>query len=100
MIANPLLAIPCLLAPLACGFCAWVAVSSGWVQAPFIEVPWVMPGFLGAWLSTQDWRSLLLFTFNFFLSGLIWYPFLRWSSASGEFTPSSPSAPPPVEKEA
>lgn len=100
VIANPLLAIPCLLAPLACGFCAWVAVSSGWVQAPFIEVPWVMPGFLGAWLSTQDWRSLLLFTFNFFLSGLIWYPFLRWSSASGEFTPSSPSAPPPVEKEA
>ncbi len=79
VIANPLLAVPCILAPMICGLIAWYAVSWGWVGAPFIEVPWVMPGFLGAILSTQDWRSLLLFAVNFSVSGVVWWPFLRYA---------------------
>ena len=77
VVANPLLAIPCILAPLACGVIAWFAVSGGLVSAPFIEVPWVLPCFLGALLSTQDWRSIILVAVNFCVSGAIWYPFLR-----------------------
>ena len=77
VVANPLLAIPCILAPLACGVIAWFAVSSGLVSAPFIEVPWVLPCFLGAPLSTQDWRSIVLVGVNFCVSGAIWYPFMR-----------------------
>ncbi|MDO5297090.1 MAG: PTS transporter subunit EIIC [bacterium] len=77
VVANPLLAIPCILAPLVCGVIAWLAVSGGLVSAPFIEVPWVLPCFLGAPLSTQDWRSIILVAVNFCVSGGIWYPFLR-----------------------
>ncbi|MGM9992689.1 MAG: PTS sugar transporter subunit IIC [Candidatus Bruticola sp.] len=79
VIANPILAVPCILAPMICGVVAWFAVSRGLVSAPFIEVPWVMPGFLGAVLSTQDWRSLILFILNFLISGLVWLPFLRYT---------------------
>ncbi len=79
VIANPILAIPCIAAPMICGLIAWCAVSWGVVGAPFIEVPWVMPGFLGAILSTQDWRSLLLFAVNFCVSGVVWWPFLRYT---------------------
>lgn len=77
VVANPLLAIPCVVAPIICGIIAYFAVASGLVSAPFIEVPWVMPCFLGAILSTQDWRSLVLLAVNFAVSGCIWYPFLR-----------------------
>ena len=77
IVANPLLAIPCVLAPLVCGFIAWVTISGGLVSPPFIEVPWVLPCFLGAPLSTQDWRSLVLLAVNFVVAGAIWYPFLR-----------------------
>ncbi len=77
VVANPLLAIPCILAPLACGVIAWFAVSGGLVSPPFIEVPWVLPCFLGAPLSTQDWRSIILVAVNFCVSGAIWYPFMR-----------------------
>ncbi|MGM9999319.1 MAG: PTS sugar transporter subunit IIC [Candidatus Bruticola sp.] len=79
VIANPVLAVPCIIAPMICGAVAWFAVSRGLVGAPFIEVPWVMPGFLGAILSTQDWRSLILFVVNFVISGFIWLPFLRYT---------------------
>lgn len=77
VVANPVLAVPCILAPLSCGVVAWFAVSGGLVQAPFLEVPWVVPGFLGALLSTQDARALVLFAVNFALSAAIWFPFLR-----------------------
>jgi len=77
VVANPLLAIPCVAAPLVCGTVAWFAVSSGLVSAPFIEVPWVMPCFLGALLSTQDLRSLVLLGLNFCLGAAIWWPFLK-----------------------
>lgn len=80
VVANPLLAIPCIVAPLISSLVAWFAVSGGWVSPPFIEVPWVMPCFLGAILSTQDPRSLVLLAVNFVLSGLVWYPFLHFYS--------------------
>ena len=77
VVANPVLAIPCILAPMACGVVAWFAVHGGLVSPPFLEVPWVVPCFLGALLSTQDLKSLLLQAFNFGLAAAIWWPFLK-----------------------
>jgi PTS system cellobiose-specific IIC component len=93
VVANPLLAIPCVLAPLACGTVAWFGVAGGWVTAPFIEVPWVMPCFLGALLSTQDLRALLLLAFNFGLSAAIWWPFLKAYERRLKQSGESPSPP-------
>ena len=79
VIANPILALPCIIAPMLCGLTSWYAVTLGMVSAPFLEVPWVMPCFLGALLSTQDLRSLVLLGVNFAISAAVWYPFLRYT---------------------
>lgn len=83
VVANPILAIPFIVSPLACATTAYLVISWGWVNAPFLEVPWVMPCFLGAYLSTQDFKALLLLGFNFLLSGLIWWPFLLVNAKMG-----------------
>ncbi|MGE0491266.1 MAG: PTS sugar transporter subunit IIC [Vulcanimicrobiota bacterium] len=77
VVANPILAIPFILAPMVCGVVAFVAVASGVVGKPFIEVPWVMPCFLGAPLSCQDFKAFLLLIVNLCISGAIWFPFLK-----------------------
>ncbi len=77
IVLNPALAIPFVLAPVVCGFTAYWAIAHGWVSRPFIEVPWVLPCFLGAPLSTGDSRALLLLGLNFLTSAAIWYPFIR-----------------------
>lgn len=77
VVANPILAIPFVLAPLACGTIAFLSISLGLVSKPFLEAPWVLPCFLGAILSCQDFRALLLVLVNLAVSGAIWYPFLK-----------------------
>lgn len=76
VVANPVLAIPFIAAPLACGTVAYFATDWGLVGKAFIEAPWVMPCFLGAYLSTSDFRAVLLLLVNFVLSYLIWAPFI------------------------
>ena len=77
VVANPVLAIPFILAPLVCGTVAYFATAWGMVGKAFIEAPWVMPCFLGAYLSTSDVRAVLLLLVNFALSYMIWAPFLK-----------------------
>lgn len=77
VVLNPVMAVPFVLAPTVCGVLAWFAISWGWVGRPFIEVPWVLPCFLGAPLSCGDSRALVLLGVNLVVAGLIWYPFLR-----------------------
>ncbi|MDQ7822595.1 MAG: PTS transporter subunit EIIC [Candidatus Eremiobacteraeota bacterium] len=77
VVANPLLAIPFVAAPITVGIISFLAFSSGLVGRPFIEVPWVLPAFLGAPLCTQDPRALVLLAVNVMVSALIWLPFLR-----------------------
>ncbi|MBI2265667.1 MAG: PTS sugar transporter subunit IIC [Armatimonadetes bacterium] len=77
IVANPILAIPFVLAPVTAGIISFVAVSAGLVGRPFIEVPWVLPCFIGAPLATQDLRSLVLLGINLGVSTMIWLPFLK-----------------------
>ncbi len=77
VVANPLLAFPFILSPIVCGIIAFTAFSYNWVTRPFIEVPWVLPAFLGAPLCTQDGRALILFAVNITISIIIWVPFLK-----------------------
>jgi len=77
VVANPLLAVPFILSPIVCGIIAFTAFSCNWVTRPFIEVPWVLPAFLGAPLCTQDGRAFILFAINISVSIAIWLPFLK-----------------------
>lgn len=76
VVANPVLAVPFIVAPLVCGTVAYFATAWGFVGKAFIEAPWVMPCFLGAYLSTSDIRAVLLLLVNFALSYMIWAPFI------------------------
>lgn len=76
VVANPVLAIPFIVAPLACGTVAYFATATGLVGKAFIEAPWVMPCFLGAYLSTSDIRAVVLLLVNFCISYAIWAPFV------------------------
>lgn len=92
VVANPILAIPFVLAPLACGTLAFLALSLGLVGKPFLEAPWVLPSFVGAALSCQDFRASLLVLVNCAMSGAIWYPFLKAYERrlfEGQVTPES-----------
>ncbi|MGV8124392.1 MAG: PTS sugar transporter subunit IIC [Candidatus Xenobiia bacterium LiM19] len=77
VVANPLLAVPFILSPIVCGIVAFYAFSHNMITRPFIEVPWVLPAFLGAPLCTQDGRALILFAVNVAISIVIWIPFLK-----------------------
>lgn len=76
VVANPILAIPFIVAPLVCGTIAYYATALGFVGKAFLEVPWVMPCFLGAVLSTQDKMAFVLLLVNLVVSYMIWSPFI------------------------
>ena len=76
VVANPILGIPFVVAPLVCGTIAYFATYWGMVGKAFIEVPWVMPCFLGAVMSTQDKMALVLLAVNLVVSYIIWAPFI------------------------
>lgn len=77
VVANPVLAIPFIVAPLLCGTIAFLALQHHLVARPFIEVPWVLPCILGAPLATQDWRAAVLVLINLAVTTVIWWPFWR-----------------------
>lgn len=76
VVANPILGIPFVVAPLVCGTIAYYATYFGLVGRAFIEVPWVMPCFVGAVLSTQDLMALVFLLVNLAVSYVIWAPFI------------------------
>lgn len=77
VVANPILAAPFILAPMLCGTIAYFATATGLVGKAFIEAPWVMPCFLGAYFSTLDFAAIGLLVINLIVSYLVWEPFLR-----------------------
>jgi PTS system cellobiose-specific IIC component len=76
VVANPILAVPFITAPLACGTIAYFATAWDLVAKTWIEVPWVSPCFVGAFLSTQDYRAVFLLAVNLVVSYVIWAPFI------------------------
>lgn len=91
VVANPILGIPFVVAPLVCGTIAFFATASGMVGKAFIEVPWVMPCFFGAVLSTQDIKALFLLLVNIAVAYVIWAPFItRYEKTLAAQAQSSP----------
>jgi PTS system cellobiose-specific IIC component len=76
IVANPLLIIPFVLAPLACGVIAYGAFYFNLLRKPFIMAPWTLPAPLGAYISTGgDVRAIILCIAMIILSTAIYYPF-------------------------
>jgi PTS system cellobiose-specific IIC component len=52
-------------------------MSWGIVGKTFAVFSWQMPAPIGAFLSTLDWRALVLVFVLIVLNGIIYYPFLK-----------------------
>jgi PTS system cellobiose-specific IIC component len=77
VVLNRGLAVPFISGPLVSVTLAYLALSNGWVSPPHNDCPWTMPAPIYAFVTTHDWRAVILLGLNMFLSALIYWPFLR-----------------------
>ena len=78
VVMNGKLAPPFLLAPAVMVVLTWLAMHSGLVRPPYIEVVWTLPAPVGAYLSSGgDPRALVLQFTNLAVALAIWWPFVR-----------------------
>jgi cellobiose PTS system EIIC component len=77
IVLSGAMAIPFIVAPLCAAVVTFVALKAGLVFPPHLEVLWTLPAPLGAYLSTRDWRAVVLCLFNLALATAIYYPFVR-----------------------
>lgn len=78
VVLNPSLAIPFFLVPLLSACTAYFTISAGWVQAPYLEMPWTLPAPIGAYLSSGgDVRAVFLQLFNLAVGLALYWPFVR-----------------------
>lgn len=77
LILNPYLSIPFMLAPTVSALVAYFAMWMHWVTPPFSAPPLNTPAPVGAFLSTGDFRAVLLCLVNLALSAAIYYPFAK-----------------------
>jgi PTS system cellobiose-specific IIC component len=77
MVYNPVLGIPYLLAPLALVCTTYAALSLQLVRAPIYYLPSTLPMFFNVFLTTLDWRAVVLLAVNILVAGAIYLPFVR-----------------------
>ena len=77
IVLDPVLCIPFVLSPVVLATVTYFAVSHGFVARPELYVPSSLPTPIGAWLATNDPRSLILVVINVGLSAMLYLPFLR-----------------------
>jgi len=78
VVMNGKLAPPFVLAPAVMVVLTWLAMHSGLVRPPYIEVVWTLPAPVGAYLSSGgDPRALVLQFTNLAVALAIWWPFVR-----------------------
>jgi PTS system cellobiose-specific IIC component len=78
VVMNGKLAPPFVLAPTVLVTLSWLAMKSGLVRPPYIEVVWTLPAPIGAYLSAGgDLRAVVLQLANLAIAMLIWWPFVR-----------------------
>jgi len=98
IVMNPRLAVPFVLSPLASVTTAWIAMSTGLVARPRLDVLWTLPSPLGAFLATGgDDAAVALQLFNLGLAMAIWWPFVRRLDRDLAAKEGAPPVVPPSE---
>ncbi|MCS6954844.1 MAG: PTS transporter subunit EIIC [Candidatus Calescibacterium sp.] len=77
IVLNPYFLVPFVITPLILGTLSFFVFYFGLVGKPYIEAPWMFPSPVGAFLSTTDYRAVLLNILNVFISAMIYLPFLK-----------------------
>lgn len=77
IVLNPIYMIPWILVPTLLVLIAYAATAAGLVPPVFLEVPWVMPPVIYAWMATGfSFTAALLALFNLALAVVIWGVFV------------------------
>jgi cellobiose PTS system EIIC component len=77
IVLNPILIIPFIITPLVTATLAWFATSLGLVSRVIVTAPWTLPGPIGAFMATNDWRAAVLNIICIIISVIIYYPFVK-----------------------
>lgn len=77
MIYNPDLLIPFILAPMVGGSIGYWAVELGFIKPIVALMPWPTPAGIGAFISTGDWKAMIVALISVIAAGLVYYPFIK-----------------------
>lgn len=77
LMLNPIFLVPFILTSVVNGVVTYLCMSWGIIGKTFAVFSWQMPAPIGAFLSTMDWRSVVLVLVLIVLNGFMYYPFLR-----------------------
>jgi PTS system cellobiose-specific IIC component len=78
IVLNPLLMIPYVLCALALTAGTYLLMDWGWINRPFVNVPWTTPPILGHFLVTGgDWRAAAWGAVSIALAMGVYYPFAK-----------------------
>lgn len=77
LILNPIFFFPFIFTSVFNGIVTYLCMAGGIVGKTFAVFSWQMPAPIGAFLSTMDWRAVVLVILLIVIDGLIYYPFLK-----------------------
>ena len=77
LVMNPSLSIPFLAVPLVLATITYVATWLGLVGHTVVYYPPLFPSIISAWLTTGDWRAVVLVCVNVLVGVLLYRPFLK-----------------------
>ncbi|MBI2252854.1 MAG: PTS sugar transporter subunit IIC [Armatimonadetes bacterium] len=78
IVLNPIFFIPFLIIPLILALINYLIMYFNLVTRPYLYIPGIIPSPIAAYLSTGgDWKAAFLTILNIFISGLLYYPFLK-----------------------
>ena len=77
IVLNPIYLIPWLIVPPVCTLVAYLFTASGMIPPVYVQVPWVMPVGIYAFLATGgSFMAALVALLNLAISFGIWTPFV------------------------
>ncbi|MGX2944110.1 PTS sugar transporter subunit IIC [Enterococcus alishanensis] len=77
LMLNPIFFFPFIFTSVFNGIVTYLCMSWGIVGKTFAVFSWQMPAPIGAFLSTMDWKSVVLIFALIFINGLMYLPFLK-----------------------
>ncbi|MBO1307555.1 PTS sugar transporter subunit IIC [Enterococcus sp. 669A] len=77
LMLNPIFFVPFIFTSVFNGIVTYLCMSWGIVGKTFAVFSWQMPAPIGAFLSTMDWRALILVFALIVLDGVLYYPFFK-----------------------
>lgn len=78
IVLNPILMPPFVISALSLTAGTYLLMDWGWINRPFVAIPWTMPPVIGHYLVTGgDWRAAVWGAMSILLAMAVYYPFAK-----------------------